>query len=138
MGCGVTDLDPLGYTGHTGWIEARLRLAPWLWLDLSGGAEWRTHDGHLRTILAPSGGTAFEEGLRQRSDQRWFTGEAAAFRITPWLSLLLRHDWLSSQSTLEPVAGHATCQGSQPACSPVGTAERWQKHILTLGTSMAW
>jgi hypothetical protein len=30
------------------------------------------------------------------------------------------------------------CPASQPACPPVGAVERWSKHVLTLGASLAW
>ncbi len=138
LGCAVTDREPLSYLGQTGWLAARLEPWSWLRLDLDAGLEWRLYDDTMGTILTGPDGAGVLVGARQRHERRWFTGETAAFRVAPWLSLSLRHDWLDSRSALQAVPGGVMCPASQPACPPVGAVERWSKHVLTLGASLAW
>jgi tetratricopeptide (TPR) repeat protein len=137
LGCTLADNEPLGYRGQTGWLSARLSW-PRFWLDLLGGVEGRLYDESMYTTYTLPDGSAIVAGLRQRNERRLFTSETATYRLNGWLAFTLRHDFLTSRSTLQPVEGGAACAPAMPACRPPGKAENWSKQVLTVGASGTW
>jgi tetratricopeptide (TPR) repeat protein len=138
LGCAVSEQQPLGYLGQTGWLSARVAATPRLWLDATVGGEWRSYDQSMSTTFTRPDGSEVVTALRQRLERRLTTSATLTWRLNDWLALSMRHDLLGSHSTLRPVSGGATCPPMQPACPPAGDAESWNKQVFTVGASGAW
>lgn len=132
MGGSAADVERLSYAGHTGWLAARLDPGPWLRLEALAGVEGRWALEDLHTVITALDGSQVAAGARRRRDLRGFGSESLGLRLAPWLWLTARHDWLASETRLEPVT-LGMGGGARGAA-----AIRWDKHVLTGGLSAEW
>lgn len=133
VGCSVTEVEPLSYQAHGGWLAARVEPAGRLRLELLVGIEGRLGLEDVYTLLEPlSGAPPMRANVRRRSDLRGFGGEALTWHAAPFADLTLRHEWLANHTTLGRTAGGAGGPGRG------GAESTWDKHVVTAGLSVTW
>ena len=143
QGCTQQFVEPFGYAGNAVWVSARVAIAPWLELELSGGREWRDYLADNFIALTQPDGTTAETGRARRHDQRWFTGAGVTFRLSRRFAFLLRHELVVNRSNLGNGTFEALGGGCGPSgrsvCNELGSENRsYDKHVFMMGTSLAW
>ena len=117
------EVAPYGYSSHTFWIGARGGLGA-LSLEAAAGSEWRSY-------LAYAPGPPGPEQAGP-SDHRWFASAAVGWRLTRGLAISLRYDLLSSRPEDDR---EFLCAPGEACGTPRAS---YDKHVVTLGTSISW
>jgi hypothetical protein len=112
--------ESFGYTGHSLWGSLKIMLSSQLSLSIAGGLEFRSYLDDDSLIQS---GVAIDP--HQRSDQLFFAGLSASYRLSKSAALSLRYDTFVNQSNLNGATR--------------GLPDRqYVKQVLSLGTLLWW
>lgn len=139
-GCLEDITVPYDYLGNTLWLSARAGLGPRLEVELSGGVEWRSYLSDNVSVLTPNTGAPAEVDGARRHDQRWFGSASLSLRLARALKVTLTYDLLVNRSDLAAVTA-APGMHPEDRCGAAGTTcgqLDYDKHAVTLGTSLSW
>jgi tetratricopeptide (TPR) repeat protein len=136
----AVSVEPLGYTGHTGWLEVAWRASRRLELRLAGGVEWRRYAADDQTWVGRLDGSAFAVDEGRREALRAFAGETLTVRLWRGLSLFASHALLASGVSIG--AARAGTPSMMMMSGPAGPrpadASSWTKNAFSVGTELSW
>ena len=125
-------LESFAYAASAGWLSARAAVARWIDVEVSGGLERRDYLSDDTTSLVFPGQAAAVTDRRRRHDLRWLGGAAATVSLSRGVAVVLRYDLVVNRSDLDG----ATSGGRGPELDAIHRS--FDKHVLTLGTAVAW